>query len=100
MNKLQEHITNSILVKAAITEAVHRYYYDRVLSTKAQDQQDLIETNAANILDTLWNLLPDWRYYLHELPKRYINVERPVIDVPLHNKPKEITGIEIIICLK
>ena len=99
MNKLHEHIANSTLVKAAVIEAVHRFYYDRVLSDRQQDQQDLIDTQAADILATLWNLLPDWRYRLHSIPERYVNAG-PIAALPIHGKPRNIVSLEITILIK
>jgi hypothetical protein len=88
MNKLEEHIANSPLVRAAIVEAVHRFYYDRVLSDKKEDIKDLEDTNAAAVLSKLWNLYPDWRHTLYEVPKRYKSAE--VSSVNRHIAPPEI----------
>ena len=99
INKLHEHINNSPLVKAAIIEAVHRFYYDRILSDRKIDQKDLSEYDVANILDTLWNILPDWRHILHTLPGRYAS-DGPTTSIPIYCKPKQITPLEIIIIIK
>lgn len=99
MNKLQQHIADSPLVKAAVIEAIHRFYYDRILSQKIADQRDLIECDTANVLDTAWNLLPDWRHILFISTYKYDD-SGSINSVPLHCKPKEITSIEVIITLK
>lgn len=99
MNKLQQHIATSPLVKAAVIEAVHRFYHDRILSNKIIDQRDLTECNVANILDTVWNLLPDWRHVLLTSPQRYDD-SGEITSVPTYCKPKEITPIEVTITLK
>lgn len=90
MNKLEEHIANSPLVKAAIVEAVHRFYYDRILSDKREDVKALAETNAADVLHKLWNLHPDWRHTLHEIPKRYRS--EVTAAVSRHVTPSEIVA--------
>ena len=86
MNKLEKHIQESPLVRAAIVEAVHRFYYDRILSTKKQDQDDIKECEVDEILDKLWNLHPDWRHTLLTIPKRYEG--NPTNAVSIHGKPK------------
>lgn len=68
---LKDYVNSSPLVQAAITEAVHRFYYDRVLSDKDQDKKDLQETNASGILSMLWNLQPNWRMIIEKAGKRY-----------------------------
>lgn len=96
MNELQQYITDSPLVQAAVTEAIHRFYYDRVLSSKLADQQILRDLNVANILDTAWNSLPNWRHILQTIPQRY-HGESNTNAVSIHGKPKKVTPIEIII---
>lgn len=92
-NALIEHIKNSPLVQAAITEAVHRFYYDRILSTKQKDKQELQETQASDVLSTLWCLQPDWRYIIEQSVKRY-DVAGKANDVLLINKPQKIVPIK------
>lgn len=86
MNKPQEHIANSPLVRAAIVEAVHRFYYDRILSDKLSDKQDLEETQAGDILGKLWNLHPSWRQQLLTIPTRYKGAETN--SIPADGRPK------------
>lgn len=100
MNKLQEHISNSTLVKAAVIEAIHRFYHDRVLSPRKEDQQDLQDTDALDILQTVWNTLPDWRYYLHSISKRYADAGAPITALPIYSKPKNQIPLEITIVIK
>lgn len=92
-NLLIEHIKNSPTVKAAITEAVHRFYYDRICSDKKQDKIDLEQTCASDVLSTLWNLQPNWRYILEKTAKRY-SAENTK-SVSIFGKPKKIKGIKI-----
>lgn len=100
--KLIEHIQNSELVQAAITEAVHRFYMDRVCSKKEQDLIDLKETNASNILSTLWNLKPNWRYIIQKTGKRYNhgNLGPNTNAVAVDGKPKEIITLKFEIEIK
>jgi hypothetical protein len=98
MNALIEHIQQSPLVQAAITEAAHRFYYDRILSDKEKDKQDLIETQASDVLSTLWNLQPNWRYIIEKAARRY-NAENTTA-VCLGGKPKKIVGVKIEIELR
>lgn len=93
MNALIEHIKNSQTVQAAITEAVHRFYYDRILSDKERDTKELEETNASDILSTLWNLQPNWRYTLQRTAKRY-NGDENTTAVSIFGKPKNIIGVK------
>ncbi len=93
MNALIEHIQKSQLVQAAITEAVHRFYYDRILSDKEKDKHDLIETQASDVLSTLWNLQPNWRYIIEKAAKRYNSENTNTVTV--FGKPKNIVGVKV-----
>ncbi len=86
MDKLQEHIQNSPLVKAAVIEAVHRFYYDRVLSDTLAHKQELEETQAGDILSKLWNLHPSWRQQLLTIPQRYKGADTN--SIPIDGRPK------------
>lgn len=92
-NILLEHVQNSELVQGAITESVHRFYYDRILSDREKDKLDLIETNASEILSTLWNLNPNWRYIIEKTARRYKSENTKSVCV--FNKPKTHPLIEI-----
>lgn len=95
---LTEHIRNSPLVQAAITEAVHRFYYDRILSNQKKDKQDLQETQASDILSTLWNLQPNWRYILQKTAKRYKATDKQ--SLPICSRPKKRVPLKIEIELR
>jgi hypothetical protein len=82
---LGEYVQESPLVRASIVEAVHRFYHDRVLSTKASDRQELAESGAADMLDKLWNLIPDWRNVLLTVPQRYSGANTTAASI--HGKP-------------
>jgi hypothetical protein len=97
-NALVEHVSRSPLVQAAITEAVHRFYHDRILSTRQKDKQELVETQASNVLSTLWCLQPDWRRVIEQSVKRY-HVGDKANDVYLINKPKSIVPLTVTITL-
>lgn len=99
-NSLIKHIQSSPLVNAAITEAVHRFYHDRILSDKESDRLALEETCASDILTLLWNLQPNWRYIIAESAKRYNPYNTN--SVPIDGKPKDgvILSIQINIPLK
>jgi hypothetical protein len=90
---LVDFVKSSPSVQAAITEAVHRFYFDRIGSSKQQDKIDLEETNASDILSTLWNLQPNWRYILKKTGKRYF--EPDTQSVAICGKPKNIIGLKI-----
>lgn len=81
--ELQQYVNDSPTVRAAVTEAVHRYYYDRVLDPR--ERKNLGE--VGHVLGNLWNLQPDWRHVLKTSFERYEDAG-PVVDVPLINKPK------------
>jgi hypothetical protein len=53
---------------AAITESVHRYYYDNVLNNRK-----VIDENISSIHTSLHNLNPDWRNTLYRTAERYSN---------------------------
>ena len=94
-DKLIEHIKNSELVQAAITEAVNRFYFDRVTSNNKEDQADLIETECSDRLATLWNLKPNWRYIIQTAAKK-INAGRPNTNsVAIFGRPKKIVGVKL-----
>lgn len=99
---LEDHIKNSPLVQAAITEAVHRYYHDRVLDdTKKRwnkDQKDAFELSA-HLLSNLWNLNPGWRFTLLNAPKRY-QADVNTNSVSIYGKPKEIKELMLQIQIK
>lgn len=97
-NKLLIHIQNSPLVQAAITEAVHRFYYERALSTKERDQQDLIDSDAANVLSTLWNLMPNWRYFIKNWMLKYR--ESNTTSVNIDNRPVKSAALNVTIEIK
>lgn len=92
-NTLLEFIKQSETVQAAITEAVHRFYHDRISSPKKQDRIDLDETYASDILATLWNLQPNWRYILEKTAKKYKSED--IRSVSIFGKPKKIRGIKV-----
>lgn len=92
-NTLIEHIKQSTTVQAAIIEAVHRFYYDRICSDKKQDKIDLEETCASDVLSTLWCLQPNWRYVLEKAAKRYDAADTN--KVMLFSKPKNIKGVKV-----
>jgi ethanolamine ammonia-lyase small subunit len=95
MNKLIEHIKNSELVQAAITEAVHRFYMDRITSTHKQDVLDLKETECSDVLSTLWNLTPNWRYTIQKAGARYRTGAPNINNVSIFGKPKKIVGVNL-----
>lgn len=92
-NALIEHIKQSPTVQAAITEAVHRFYYDRICSDKKQDKVDLEETGASDVLSTLWNLQPNWRYILEKTANRYSAENTQAVSI--FGKPKNIKGVKL-----
>ncbi len=92
-NTLLEYIRQSPTVQAAITEAVHRFYYDRICSDKKQDKIDLEETCASDVLSTLWNLQPNWRYILEKTAKRYSAADTQAVSI--FGKPKNIKGVKL-----
>lgn len=97
---LNDYIQSSPLVQAAITEAVHRFYHDRICSNSDKDLKDLEETQASDILNTLWNLQPNWRFVLAKAAKRY-GVDSPDTNaVAVCGKPKEIINLKIEIEIK
>jgi|688.fasta_scaffold895567_3 hypothetical protein len=89
---LIDHIKASPLVQAAITEAVHRFYYDKILSSNPQDRKDLQETQASDVLSTLWNLQPDWRHVIEKQSKRYSSSK--VNAVMVFGKPQNIVKLK------
>lgn len=97
-NPLIEHIKQSPTVSAAIIEAVHSFYYDRVGSQKKQDIIDLEQTNASDILINLWNLQPNWRYVLDKTAKKYNAVDTQAVTI--FGKPKRTDGIKLEIEIK
>jgi hypothetical protein len=92
-NKLLDFIKESPTVQAAIVEAVHRFYYDRVNSHTKQDAKDLEETYASDVLSTLWNLHPNWRYVLQKTANRYNSENTKAVSIL--GKPKNIKGIKV-----
>lgn len=92
MNALVEQVQKSPLVQAAITEEVHRFYYDRILSDKEKDKIELIETQASDVLSTLWNLQPNWRYILEKAARKY-NAEKNN-SVSVFGKPKNVVALK------
>lgn len=93
MNELTNYIENSPLVQAAITEAVHRFYYDRVGSGNLKDAQVLEQTQASDILSTRINANPDWRLTLHKTALRYNAA--PVKALCIYGKPKNLISLNI-----
>lgn len=81
MSALMEEVVASPLVRAAIVEAVHRFYYDRVLSNRNRDQEELMQSSAPEILDVLWNLYPNWREVLLTLPQRYKGADTKAVSI-------------------
>lgn len=96
-NKLLTEIQNSPLVQAAITEAVHRFYHDRVLSKKNEDKQDLIDCDVSNILSTLWNLQPNWRYVIKNRLERFMYVTPNTNAVDINSRLLKQTGLTVTI---
>lgn len=94
INELTRHISESPLVRAAITEAIHRFYHDRVLSPHPKDRQLLTDLRVSDILSTAWNLTPNWRYLLKTIPRRY-EASVDTIDIPIINKPEHIVPLQI-----
>lgn len=92
-NALIEYVKSSPLVQAAITEAVHRFYHDRVSSDKEKDKKDLQETEASDVLSTLWNLQPNWRHILEKTAKRYHAANTTAVSI--FGKPKKIVPLKI-----
>lgn len=92
-DKLIEHIQKSPLVQAAITEAVHRFFNDRICSKNPQDLIDLDETQCKDILSTLWNLNPNWRYVIQKTGKRYLENAPNTNSVSIFGKPKKIVTL-------
>lgn len=99
-NLLIEHIQRSELVQAAITEAVHRFYHDRILSDDLNDHKDLEETDASNILSNLWNLMPNWRYVIQKRLRRYSLKISNTSSVSIDGKPKQVKPFTIQIEIK
>jgi hypothetical protein len=91
-NDLIKYIHSSPLVHAAITEAVHRFYYDRILSDKEHIQRQLIDCNVSETLSTLWNLYPDWRHTLANSAKRYMDAGK-VTSLPVISRPKKMVKL-------
>ena len=85
--ELKNYIENSPIVKAAITEAVHRYYYDRILSTKPEDIKALKDNNVSYEYSVLWNETPNFRYILVQAASRYKNPPNTDV-VSVFGKPK------------
>ncbi len=92
-NALTEYIQKSHLVQAAITEAVHRFHYDRMFSKKPQDRLDVEQTQSGDILTTLWLLQPNWRYVLQCEAKKYSAYNTS--SVLVSDKPRNRKGIKV-----
>ena len=98
MDALREYIKSSPLVQAAITEAVHRFYFERIGKENEKAKRELLETQASDIWSTLWNLQPDWRIVLEKYAKRYTG--EAVKWLPICSKPKNIIPLKIEIEIK
>lgn len=91
-SKLVDHVLSSELVHAAITEAVHRYYYDNVIDkSKDRDKENL--QLASDLLSKLWNLYPNWRHILKEKSERYFG-DNDTNAVTIWGKPAKELFIE------
>lgn len=91
---LFEHIASSPLVRAAITEAVHRFYYNRVLSDKEKDKKELEQTGAADVLSNLWNTQPNWRHVIEKSGQKFAGSEN-VNSVSVYGKPKKLLTMTV-----
>ena len=100
MNKLIESIQNSPLVQAAITEAVHRFYMDNVMLEREGRNSVITDTDCANVLSTLWNLQPNWRYIIQKAGKRYTPDAPNTDSVSIYGKPKQPTTLTLNIEIK
>lgn len=101
-NVIIDYIEQSELVQAAITESVHRFYYDRCLSEKHNIKDELFNSNASDLLSNLWNLQPNWRYILKKSADRYYHINTQ--SVSIYGKPKNkinlLLSINITSCKK
>lgn len=99
-NLLKQHIESSSLVKAAVIEAVHRFYYDNVLDDNKHrwpEEKRVAFTESELLISNLWNLVPDWRKILVEYPERYGKNHQEANSGHINNKPSEIVQTDITI---
>lgn len=72
---ISDVIDNSPLVLAAITEAVHRYYYDNI----TKDREKAL--SVGNLLTSLWCQNPNWRHVIAKYGKRYNPADTNAISI-------------------
>lgn len=72
VNHLIEYVENSETVKAAIAEAVHRFYFDYCFNpyTERPYEGEAFKT-ISDIHSTIWCEMPDWRQRLRNSVQRY-----------------------------
>lgn len=88
---IRDVIAGSELVKLAVIEAIHRYYYDNVLNEYfPQEELDKI----GDLLSNAWCMYPDWRRRIvHIITTRYKFDDQLMNDVLLVNKPAKIVSL-------
>lgn len=84
---LAQAIEGAPLVWAAITEAVHRYYWDNVLDKRRNVEAVKF---ASDLLTNLWCLHPNWRLTLRQKADSYKEAETTNLEVS-GNPSKTIT---------